>query len=108
VTAPFDRMWAELEPVGRAPETGGYRRYAWTRTDHDLREWFVGESLARGLDVVEDRAGNQWAWWGDPDTTPGVVIGSHLDSVPDGGAFDGPLGVVSALAVVDELRARGL
>ena len=108
MTAPFDRMWAELEPVGRAPETGGYRRYAWTRTDHDLREWFVGESLARGLDVVEDRAGNQWAWWGDPDTTPGVVIGSHLDSVPDGGAFDGPLGVVSALAVVDELRARGL
>ena len=108
MTAPFDRMWAELEPVGRAPETGGYRRYAWTRTDHDLREWFVGECLARGLDVVEDRAGNQWAWWGDPDTTPGVVIGSHLDSVPDGGAFDGPLGVVSALAVVDELRARGL
>jgi beta-ureidopropionase / N-carbamoyl-L-amino-acid hydrolase len=108
VTAPFDRMWAELEPVGRAPETGGYRRYAWTRTDHDLREWFVGECVARGLDVVEDRAGNQWAWWGDPDTTPGVVIGSHLDSVPDGGAFDGPLGVVSALAVVDELRARGL
>ncbi len=108
MTAPFDRMWAELEPVGRAAETGGYRRYAWTRTDHDLREWFVGECLARGLDVVEDRAGNQWAWWGDPDTTPGVVIGSHLDSVPDGGAFDGPLGVVSAFAVVDELRARGL
>jgi N-carbamoyl-L-amino-acid hydrolase len=38
---------------------------------------------------------------------PGVVIGSHLDSVPDGGAFDGPLGVVSALAVVDALQARG-
>ena len=107
MTAPFDRMWAELEPVGRAPETGGYRRYAWTRTDHDLREWFAGECAARGLDVVEDRAGNQWAWWGDPDTTPGVVIGSHLDSVPDGGAFDGPLGVVSALAVVDELRIAG-
>jgi len=35
------------------------------------------------------------------------VIGSHLDSVPDGGAFDGPLGVVSALAVVDALKARG-
>ena len=40
-------------------------------------------------------------------TAPGVVIGSHLDSVPDGGAFDGPLGVVSALAAVDALRARG-
>jgi N-carbamoyl-L-amino-acid hydrolase len=106
--ASFDRMWAQLQPVGRAPETGGYRRYAWTRTDHDLREWFVGECEARGLEVVEDRAGNQWAWWGDPDATPGVVIGSHLDSVPDGGAFDGPLGVVSALAVVDTLRSRGV
>ena len=45
----------------------------------------------------QDRAGNQWAWWGDPDAAvaagrPGLVLGSHLDSVPDGGAFDGPLG----------------
>ena len=40
-------------------------------------------------------------------TGPGVVLGSHLDSVPDGGAFDGPLGVVSALAAVDALRHRG-
>ncbi len=100
----FDRMWADLEPVGRQAATNGYRRYAWTRTDHDLREWFAAECAARGLDLVEDRAGNQWGWWGDPDTTPGVVIGSHLDSVPDGGAFDGPLGVVSALATVDALR----
>jgi len=108
VTTSFDRMWADLQPVGRHEGTGGYRRYAWTRTDDDLREWFAAECRARGLAVVEDRAGNQWAWWGDPDTTPGVVIGSHLDSVPDGGAFDGPLGVVSALAVVDDLRAAGV
>lgn len=101
-------MWSDLEPVGRSGSTGGYRRHAWTRVDHDLREWFVAECAARGLEVTEDRAGNQWAWWGDPDATPGVVIGSHLDSVPDGGAFDGPLGVVSALAVVDELRAAGV
>ncbi len=101
-------MWSDLEPIGRSGETGGYRRHAWTRVDHDLREWFVSECAARGLEVTEDRAGNQWAWWGDPDATPGVVIGSHLDSVPDGGAFDGPLGVVSALAVVDELRSAGV
>ncbi|MEO6998592.1 MAG: allantoate amidohydrolase [Terracoccus sp.] len=107
MSANFDRMWSDLEPVGREPSTGGYRRFAWTRTDHDLREWFVGECAARGLDVTEDRAGNQWAWWGDPDAQPGVVIGSHLDSVPDGGAFDGPLGVVSALATIDALRAAG-
>ena len=108
----FDRMWSAIEPIGLVESTGGYRRYAWTRVDATLREWFAGEAAARGLDVVIDRAGNQWAWWGDPDAAvaagrPGVVIGSHLDSVPDGGAFDGPLGVVSALAVIDALRATG-
>ena len=108
----FDGMWSAIEPIGREASTGGYRRYAWTRVDATLREWFAGEAAARGLDLVTDRAGNQWAWWGDPDAAvaagrPGVVIGSHLDSVPDGGAFDGPLGVVSALAVIDALRAKG-
>ncbi len=105
-------MWSAIEPVGRDAASGGYRRFAWTRADHDLREWFAGEGAARGLDLTTDRAGNQWAWWGDPDAAvtagrPGVVIGSHLDSVPDGGAFDGPLGVVSALAAVDALRNNG-
>ena len=61
-------MWTALEPLGRDGGSGGYRRYAWTRTDHDLREWFTGEAAARGLDVTEDRMGNQWAWWGDPAT----------------------------------------
>src|SRR5450631_2598183 len=108
----FDGMWSAIEPVGRQASTGGYRRFAWSHADATLRDWFADEASARGLDLVVDRAGNQWAWWGDPDAgvvagRPGVVIGSHLDSVPDGGAFDGPLGVVSALAVVDDLRARG-
>ncbi|MFZ1288297.1 MAG: allantoate amidohydrolase [Candidatus Phosphoribacter sp.] len=100
-------MWAELRPVGQDPKTRGYRRFAWTREDHTLREWFAGECAARGLAVVEDRAGNQWGWSGDPDATPGVVVGSHLDSVADGGAFDGPLGVVSAFAALDALRESG-
>ncbi len=111
--AAFDRMWADLAGIGRHPGTGGYRRFAWTREDADLREWFAGAAAARGLDLVADRAGNLWAWWGDPDRAladgsgPGVVLGSHLDSVPDGGAFDGPLGVVSALAAIDVLQERG-
>ena len=103
----FASTWAELEPIGRNARTGGYRRYAWTDEDAALREWFTAAARARGLDVVVDRAGNQWAWWGDPDAAPGVVTGSHLDSVPDGGAFDGPLGVVSAFLALDALRARG-
>jgi N-carbamoyl-L-amino-acid hydrolase len=104
----FDRMWADLAPVGRDTTTGGYRRYAWTGTDAVLREWFRGEAERRRMDVVPDRAGNLWAWTADPDAQgPGLVVGSHLDSVPDGGAFDGPLGVVSAFAALDELTARG-
>jgi N-carbamoyl-L-amino-acid hydrolase len=100
----FDRMWADLAPLGRDATTGGYRRYAWTATDAVLREWFRGEAERRGLEVVPDRAGNLWAWTADPDANgPGLVVGSHLDSVPDGGAFDGPLGVVSAFAALDRL-----
>src|SRR5213593_122121 len=100
-------MWQELTPVGRSAVTGGYRRYAWTATDQQLREWFAAEAGRRGLGLTRDRAGNQWAWWGDPTGGPAVVLGSHLDSVPDGGAFDGPLGVVSAFAALDVLVEKG-
>jgi N-carbamoyl-L-amino-acid hydrolase len=105
----FEGMWADLEPIGRDAGTSGYRRFAWTSADTTLREWFNGEAARRGLDVVTDRAGNLWAWTSDPDADgPGLVLGSHLDSVPDGGAFDGPLGIVSAFAALDLLRARGV
>jgi N-carbamoyl-L-amino-acid hydrolase len=108
----FDALWSALEPIGRDPGTGGYRRLAWTAVDLALREWFAAECELRGLEVTTDRAGNQWGWWGDPDAAadarrPGIVTGSHLDSVPDGGAFDGPLGVVAALAAVDALHRKG-
>jgi N-carbamoyl-L-amino-acid hydrolase len=102
------RLLGALADVGLAP-SGGYERFAWTAHDLTLREWFAAEAAGRGLSVVTDRAGNQWAWWGDPDVDgPGVVTGSHLDSVPGGGAFDGPLGVASAFAALDALRAAGV
>ncbi|MFE1847353.1 allantoate amidohydrolase [Streptomyces sp. NPDC059515] len=103
----FHRMWAELLPVGRHAGTGGYRRYAWTAADADCRAWFEQQARARGLAHETDRNGNQWAWLGDPAAGDAVVTGSHLDSVPDGGAFDGPLGVVSAFAALDALCDRG-
>lgn len=109
----FERLWNQIQPIGRWA-SGGYRRFAWTPVDLALREWFAAACSERGLDVIVDRAGNQWAWWGNPDTGdpstggPGVAIGSHLDSVPDGGAFDGPLGVVSSLLVIDILRRSGI
>lgn len=107
----FDGLWDSILDVGRDP-AGGYRRFAWTTADLTLREWFTGEAAQRGMTVEEDRNGNVWAWWlpagwtGDP--VGAFVTGSHLDSVPGGGAFDGPLGIVSAFAAVDLLRARGV
>ncbi|WP_189246148.1 allantoate amidohydrolase [Streptosporangium pseudovulgare] len=100
-------MWGAIEHLGRDGRTGGYLRDAWSPADRELREWFRQEAERRGLDLREDRNGNLWAWWGDPSGRPGVVTGSHLDSVRQGGAFDGPLGVVSAFAALDALRARG-
>lgn len=105
----FETMWAELEPIGRDLNTGGYRRFVYEAAELELREWLTATARARGLDVVTDRVGNLWAWWGDPDADgPGVVLGSHLDSVPDGGAYDGPLGVVSAFAALDAVREQGI
>ncbi|GGJ24422.1 allantoate amidohydrolase [Streptomyces brasiliensis] len=101
-------MWRELLPVGRDSGSGGYRRYAWTGADAECRAWFEEQAEARGLVHEVDRNGNQWAWLGDPSQGDAVVTGSHLDSVPDGGAFDGPLGVVSSFAALDELRRRGV
>ncbi|MFF3557743.1 allantoate amidohydrolase [Streptomyces tsukubensis] len=103
----FHTMWKELAPIGRDTRTGGYRRHAWTGADADCRTWFQEQAETRGLAYETDRNGNQWAWLGDPTAGNAVVTGSHLDSVPDGGAFDGPLGVVSAFAALDELRLRG-
>ncbi|MFF7738013.1 allantoate amidohydrolase [Streptomyces sp. NPDC007984] len=99
-------MWRELLPLGRHPGSGGYRRFAWTAVDGECRAWFEDQARSRGLTHEVDRNGNQWAWLGDPTAGNAVVTGSHLDSVPDGGAFDGPLGVVSAFAALDELRRR--
>lgn len=95
-----------LAGVGADPRRGGYSRHGFDRADLELREWFTEQATRRGLDVHTDRNGNLWAWWGAPGPDA-VVTGSHLDSVPGGGAFDGPLGVVSALEAVDLMRANG-
>ncbi|TQF07587.1 allantoate amidohydrolase [Kitasatospora acidiphila] len=99
-------MWAELLPVGRSAASGGYRRHAWNTADAECRAWFEAQARSRGLTYELDRNGNQWAWLGDPQGEGAIVTGSHLDSVPDGGAFDGPLGVVSSFAALDRLRER--
>lgn len=103
----FDGMWADLAGVGRDRSTGGYRRFAWTAAELTCREWFRGQAGSRGMTVERDRNGNLWAWLGEGLPGAAVVTGSHLDSVPDGGAFDGPLGIVTAFAAIDALAERG-
>ena len=125
----FERMWHDLAPVGRSASSGGYFRQPFGNAERECHAWFLEECARRDLTVQSDGNGNTIAWWlpsigivpdvrapGEPEKGPerqgvsvqdGVVTGSHLDSVLDGGAYDGPLGVVSALAAVDLLRERG-
>lgn len=103
----FRALWETLLPLGRDPEGEGWVRYAWSAADLAFRAWFARQAEARGLTLRGDGNGNLFAWWGDPDAGDAVVTGSHFDSVPHGGAYDGPLGIVSGLLAVDELRARG-
>jgi N-carbamoyl-L-amino-acid hydrolase len=102
----FEQMWAELAPVGRG-RGGGYHRLPFTAAEEEARAWFVEECRRRGLRLRRDGLGSCVAWWGDPEPGGGVLTGSHLDSVTDGGGYDGALGVVAALAAVDLLRERG-
>lgn len=105
----LERMWAELAPVGRSASSGGYHRQPFLAAERELDAWFAEQAAARGLRLERDATGNRVAWW-EPSGSdgPAVLTGSHLDSVVDGGAFDGPLGVVSALAALDLLRERGV
>ncbi|MEV8373805.1 allantoate amidohydrolase [Kribbella sp. NPDC056861] len=119
MTESFEQLWADLAAIGRDPSSGGYHRGGWTPSEREATAWFTAQCESRGLTLESDALGNLVAWWEPGEDTPGtigtargarlpgVVTGSHLDSVIDGGAFDGPLGVVSALSAVDQLRAEG-
>jgi len=102
----FDDLWSSLAAIGRSP-SGATERLAWTVQDRQARDWFVAAASTRDMPVETDANGNLWAWW--PGRAGGAVAtGSHLDTVPGGGAWDGALGVVSAFAAVDLLRSRGM
>ncbi|WP_285025483.1 allantoate amidohydrolase [Plantibacter sp. ME-Dv--P-122b] len=100
----------EIAGIGRDQRRGGYSRPVYSTAELELREWFVSHAERRGLDVDIDGNGVIRAWWHVPSrsTAGAVITGSHLDSVPGGGAYDGPLGVVSALIAIDVLRTRGV
>lgn len=99
-----NELLAELAGIGRT-SSGGYTRLSWDPATMQLREWFAGQAAAAGLELIEDGNGNQVAWWGHGPEA--LLLGSHLDSVPDGGPLDGPLGVASALAAIGRLKSGG-
>ena len=100
-------LLGEIEGIGADPVRGGYSRHVFEPADLELRAWFTRRAGALGLTVEPDRNGNIWAYWGV--RGPGTIgVGSHLDSVPGGGALDGPLGVASALAAVASLKSHGV
>lgn len=102
-------LLSEIAEIGVDRTRGGYSRPVYSNAERELREWFIGHAQRRGLDVELDGNGIIRAWWHVPSRSleGAVLTGSHLDSVPGGGAYDGPLGVAAALVAVDLLRERG-
>lgn len=76
----------------------GAQRIAWTPTFKKATEWFAQKMQAAGAEVWTDAAGNSWAKFAG-ESEECIVIGSHLDSVPDGGWLDGALGVVAGMGI---------
>lgn len=111
-------MTAEIDPerlrkllnginsFGLNAETGGFNRPAFSPADTQVRRWFEETMRADGLAVRSDAAGNLFGRFG-PAEGPALLIGSHLDTVIEGGAYDGALGVAVALETVRAMQAAG-
>jgi len=104
----FERTRELVEAVagtGRAER--GVRRLALTEADAQARTIVTAEMEALGMTVRSDAFCNLWGHLPGTSDQPGVVIGSHLDSVPEGGDYDGVLGVCAGLGVVRDILATG-
>lgn len=100
----FLKNLADLSRIG-ATADGGVNRPAFSDDDLACRHWFEEKAAAAGLTVLTDGAGNQTALWQPRETSrPKILVGSHLDSVPNGGRFDGALGVLAALEAVQTIK----
>jgi N-carbamoyl-L-amino-acid hydrolase len=106
------RLRADIERNGEfgAVAGGGRTNRTGSEANREAREYLVSRLDAAGLDVRVDAVGNVVGRW-DPEGTverEPVAAGSHLDSVPEGGVFDGPLGVYAALEAVRAMRDAGV
>ncbi|MBI4736620.1 MAG: Zn-dependent hydrolase [candidate division NC10 bacterium] len=103
--ARLKRDLEELGAIGRTPE-GGVSRPSWSDADMEARRWLLERIAAAGLEARVDAAGNIFGRW--QPGRPVVMVGSHIDSVPNGGIFDGPLGVLAGLECLRRIREEGI
>lgn len=102
-----ERLWADIQSTSRIGALGetGLSRLALSDSDRDVRDWFASECRALGCTVECDSIGNLFATYpGSDDTCAPIAVGSHLDSQPGGGRFDGVLGVLAGIEVLRALR----
>ena len=105
------RLLNDLKELARIGATadGGVSRPALTPADIESRRWFQAKIAEAGLDYSMDGAGNQSAiLYSDPPSEKRILAGSHLDSVPNGGRYDGSLGVLVALEALRALKDKGI
>ena len=102
-------LTADLEAAARigADPRGGVSRFAWTPELAEANAWLSERLAELGLDVELDPAGNVIGRW-QAGEGKAVLLGSHLDTVPNGGRYDGALGVLAALDVVRRLKAAAV
>ncbi|AJY38452.1 Zn-dependent hydrolase [Burkholderia humptydooensis] len=105
------RLWNSLTELAQIGGTarGGVRRLALTDADRRGRERFAQWCREAGMTVRVDAIGNLFARRaGADDAQPAVLVGSHLDTQPEGGRFDGAYGVLAGLELVRTLNDRGI
>lgn len=106
-----DRLLADfnaLAQIGSTPE-GGVNRVALSPAHLEARRWFLTRAEEAGLETHVDSAGNHSLILRSPDPQARTfLLGSHLDSVPNGGRYDGALGVLAALEVLRTVKEAGL
>jgi len=103
-------LWADIleSAAFGATAKGGIKRLTLTEEDRAVRDWFVRTTEALGCSVSFDSMGNQFARLpGTDDSLPPITIGSHLDTQPTGGKFDGIIGVLGGIAVLRAMREAG-
>ena len=104
------RLWDTLMETARFGGTakGGIKRLTLTDEDKQVRDWFKAQAESLGCTVTVDEVGNMFARRpGRRDDLPPIAIGSHLDTQPTGGKFDGVLGVLGALEALRTLVLAG-